>query len=291
MATRSKTHRHDLTRQDVGTTGKVVNQARNKIKIRNQWIDSTLIVATLLLVSGSMHARTAGSPGGAGSQRFDPRDLSGVWIMHQKAQDTLSCTPPVMTAWAQAKYDANKPGIGRLDRIVPPGNNPMMICDPIGFAQILFHVLYPVEDAQLPGRMFEFFDFFYTHRVISTDGRGLPKDPDSSWYGYSVGKWDGDTFIVDTIKFNGRSWLDSDGHPHSEDMRVEERYRRTDDQTIELNLTVVDPKAYVTPWVSETKVWKLAPKMEIREDICVPSDEEKYKEEMRVPAATPPINK
>jgi hypothetical protein len=74
-------------------------------------------------------------------------------------------------------------------------------------------------------------------------------------------------------------------------MRVEECYRRTDDETIELNLTVVDPKAYVTPWVSETKVWKLAPKMEIREDICVPSDEEKYKEEMRVPAATPPINK
>ena len=148
----------------------------------------------------------------------------------------------------------------------------------------MFHTAYPVEIVQIPGRMFQFYDFFYTHRVIWTDGREVPKDPDPLWYGSSVGKWDGDTFVVDTVGFNDKSWLDADGHPHSEDMHVQERYHRVDHDTIEVNLTLTDPKAYTTPWVSETKVWKAAPKVEIREDICAPSDEEKYKEEMRVPA-------
>jgi len=209
--------------------------------------------------------------------------------MHQKAQDSLSNDPPPMTPWAQARYDAAIPGLGGgAARNKPLGNNPMMICDPIGFPQIMFHVAYPVEVVQVPGRMFEFFDFFYVHRVIWTDGRELPKDPDPTWYGYSVGKWEGDTFIVDTIGLNDSTWLDAGGHPHSEDMRVEERYQRVDHDTIEVNLTLTDPKAYMKPWVSETKTWTLAPKTEIREDICAPSDEERYKKEIRVPAATLP---
>jgi len=268
-------------------------QTRKEFKMRDRFVASTVVLAAVLALSTVAVSQT-GQPSGAAKaqsakpQPFDPHDLSGVWSMHQKAQDTLSKDPPPMTPWAQARYDANKPGIGRLDRIVPLGNNPMMICDPIGFPQIMFHVLYPVEVVQIPGRVFEFFDFFYTHRVIWTDGRGLPTDPDPSWYGYSVGKWDGDTFIVDTAGFNDKTWLDADGHPHSEDMRIDERYRRVDHDTVEVDMTLTDPKAYTKPWVSETKIWKFDPKAEIGEDICAPSDEERYKEQMRVPAATPP---
>jgi hypothetical protein len=249
--------------------------------------DSIVALTIVLAFAAAAPAQTAQPAGAAKAQPFDPHDLSGVYMMHQKAQDSLSKEAPPMTPWAQARYDANKPGIGRPDRITPLGNNPMMTCDPLGFPQIMFHTAYPVEIVQIPGRMFQFYDFFYTHRVIWTDGREVPKDPDPLWYGSSVGKWDGDTFVVDTVGFNDKSWLDADGHPHSEDMRVQERYHRVDHDTVEVNMTLTDPKAYTQPWVSETKVWKAAPKVEIREDICAPSDEEKYKEEMRVPAGTP----
>lgn len=222
-------------------------------------------------------------------QPFDAHDLSGVWWRHGKSGSTLSRNDvPPMTPWGQARYAENKPGIGRADRVVALGNDPMMLCDPVGFPRIMFYDAYPSEIVQVPGRVFEFFDYFYAHRTIWTDGRELPKDPDPTWYGVSVGKWEGDTFVVATVGFNDRTWVDDDGHPHSQDMRVEERYRRVDHDTIELNMTITDPKAYTKPWVGETKTWKLDSKMELREDICVPSDEAKYKEEMRVPAATGP---
>ena len=163
-----------------------------------------------------------------------------------------------------------------------------MQCDPIGFPRVMFYDAYPTEIIQVPGRIIEFFDYFYVHRTIWMDGRELPRDPDPTWYGVSVGKWEGDTLVVETVGFNDRTWIDDDGHPHSEDMRVEERYHRIDHDNMELNMTIIDPKAYTQPWVGETKTWKLDPKLELREDVCVPSDEEKYKEEMRVPAATPP---
>jgi hypothetical protein len=230
----------------------------------------------------------AGKTATAKAQPFDPHDLSGVWWRRGKSGSTLSRNDvPPMTPWAQAKYAENKPGIGRADRVVPLGNDPMMACDPVGFPRISFYDAYPTEIIQVPGRVLIFFDYFYAHRTIWTDGRELPKDPDPTWYGVSVGKWEGDTFVVETVGFNDRTWIDDDGHPHSEDMRVEERYRRVDHDTIELNMTITDPKAYTKPWVGETKTWRLDPKTQLREDVCVPSDEAKYKEEMRVPAATP----
>jgi len=91
---------------------------------------------------------------------------------------------------------------------------------------------------------------------------------------------------VDSLGYDDRSWLDADGHPHSDDMRLQERYHRTDKDTVEVNMTLTDPKAFAKPWVSETKMLKRAPaKTEIREDLCVTSDEEAYKDQMRAPAA------
>jgi hypothetical protein len=238
------------------------------------------------LARGQNRGQTAQQP--ANKTAFDPHDLSGVWFRRGKSGSTLSRdNVPAMTPWAQAKYTSNKPGIGRAERIVPLGNDPMMACDPVGFPRVMFYDAYPSEIVQLPNKIIEFFDYFYTHRTIWLDGRELPKDPDPTWYGTSVGKWQGDTLVVETVGFNDRTWIDDDGHPHTGDMRVEERYRRIDHDTIELNMTIIDPKAYTQPWVGETKTWKLNPKFELREDVCVPSDEQKYKDEMRVPAATP----
>jgi hypothetical protein len=91
--------------------------------------------------------------------------------------------------------------------------------------------------------------------------------------------------IVDTVGFNDQSWLDNDGHPHSEQMRIQERFQRVDHDTIESTMTLTDPKAYTMPWVSDKKTWKLTPKQTMREDVCAPSDEETYRKDMREPAA------
>jgi len=114
------------------------------------------------------------------SQPFDPHDLSGVYILRQRAGFALSNDVPPMTPWAKAKYDANKPGIG--PRAQPLGNDPMMICDPVGYPRILLYNAYPSEIVQVPGRIIQFFDYFNAHRIIWTDGRALPTDPDPWFY-------------------------------------------------------------------------------------------------------------
>ena len=87
-------------------------------------------------------------------------------------------------------------------------------------------------------------------RVIWTDGRELPADPDPRWYGYSVGRWEDDyTFVAETVGMDERTWLDNAGNPHSADMRVEERYHRVNQNTLELTVTIDDPTAYTRPWV------------------------------------------
>jgi hypothetical protein len=245
-----------------------------------------LVVALVALAAvASPAAAQNASQAKPGSPSSDPHDLSGVYILHQKAGFTLSNTPPMMTPWAQAKYNAAKPGIGKRAQAL--GNDPMMICDPVGYPRVVLYNDYPSELVQIPGRIIQFFDYFNAHRIIWTDGRQLPDNPDPWFYGHSVGHWDGDSLVIDSNGFDERSWLDADGHPHSDQMRLQERYRKVDANTIELSMTLTDPKAYTQPWVSEAKTLTRAPgKTEIREDLCVTSDEQEYLDQMRAPAAS-----
>ena len=128
----------------------------------------------------------------------------------------------------------------------------------------------------MPGRMLELFQYNRVWREIWTDGRELPKNvggraadaPDPRWYGYSVGQWDGDySFVVDTVGSDDRSWLDTAGHPHSVDMRVQERYTRLNHNTLEMTITIDDPKAYTKPFVITTSQFKWIPNQELREEI------------------------
>jgi hypothetical protein len=258
-----------------------------KSKMRTELTIVTLTALVLLpfTVFGQNAAQSREVPDSQKDQPFDRHSLSGVWWGHalRGTRNSLSATPPPMTQWAQQRHDAAKPGLG--PRGQPLGNDPMMICDPMGYPRILFWNNYPYEIIQLPDRVIMFFDWFYTYRTIWTDGRQLPTDPDPKWYGYSVGKWEGDVFVVQSNGFDDRTWLDADGHPHSDEMRLEERYYRADHNTIELGMTLTDPKAYTKPWVSEKFTFKLADgKTEMREDVCVPSVEAKYKETIREPA-------
>jgi len=106
-----------------------------------------------------------------------------------------------------------------------------------------------------------------THRQIFMDGRTLEASPNPSWMGYSVGHWDGDTLVVESNGYNDRTWLDHDGHPHTEAMRITERYRRRDLGHLELDVTISDPRAYAKPWTVSVKA-ELAPDTEMIEFVC-----------------------
>ncbi len=174
-------------------------------------------------------------------RQFDVHDLSGIWGRNGMA---LSNDVPAMTAWGQAKYEKTKPGMG--PRAVPLGNDPMMICDPLGYPRWL-NYNYGMEFANLPGRTMQFFETYHTYRTIWTDGRSLSKDPEPRWLGYSVGKWEGDIFVVDSNGFDDRSWLDTPGHQPSDEMTPHEPYRRTVFDTLEVTHTISDPKTSPKP--------------------------------------------
>jgi hypothetical protein len=110
-----------------------------------------------------------------------------------------------------------------------------------------------------------------TYRQIFMDGRALETDPNPSWMGYSVGHWDGDTLVVESMGFNDRTWL-HDGYPHTEKLRMTERYRRTDFGHLEIAVTFQDPEAYSKAWTVPVHA-QFAADTEILEDVCNDSAE------------------
>jgi hypothetical protein len=201
------------------------------------------------------------------------RDLSGVWGNNGVA----FAGPPPLTPAGQKKFDAAKPGMG--PRAVPLGNDPMMICDPLGYPRLL-NYNYGMEFVHLPDRVLQFFEIGHTHRTIWMDGRPLPTDPEPRWLGYAVGRWEGDTLVVESAGFDDRSWLTTQGHQHSDAMRLVERFRRVGYDTLEVQITITDPVIYTAPWVMKGTV-RRAEGTELGEYFCVPSEEEAYLKTVR----------
>jgi hypothetical protein len=224
-------------------------------------------------------------------------NLSGVWMQYpdgdipgipgMNAVDDR--TRPPLTPWGKEKLDAARPLVG--PRAIPgEENNPALRCDPDGPPKLL-NLPNPFEIVQIPGRMLMFFELEHIWREIWTDGRTLPKDPDPTYLGYSVGRWEGDTFIVETIGFNDKLWDDSFGNPRSDQTHLTERYRRLDENTLELQIIIDDPKAYTKPWVSPPKLHKLERGWEIAEWFCVLDEEAAYDKVVRKPAGVAPAGK
>jgi hypothetical protein len=117
-------------------------------------------------------------------------------------------------------------------------------------------------------------------RQIYTDGRSLPKDPQPSWMGYSVGKWQGDTLAVETTGFNESSWLDLFGHPRSESMLIREAYHRRDFGHMDLEVTLEDPKYYTRPFTFKTGL-NLIPDSDVLEFVCGENEKDQTHTEKR----------
>ena len=132
---------------------------------------------------------------------------------------------------------------------------------------------YPFKILEAPGMVLVLYEAVHSFRQIFTDGRALPKDPNPIWMGYSVGRWDGDTLVVESSGFNDRGWLDNGGHPNTEALRVTERFRRRDFGTAEIRITIDDPKAYTKPW-SMTLPLAFVPDSELLEYVCTENNKD-----------------
>lgn len=163
-----------------------------------------------------------------------------------------------MQPWARERYMANWNGTFIPNERAPEDFDPNLypFCLPAGMPRAYSHP-YHVEIIQVPGRVYMLFELNSMIRRIYTDGRSLPEGAPLSFMGHSVGRWDGDTLIVDTIDMNEATWLDRLGHPHTDALRVEERIRRVEHGTIEIDFRFEDPKAYTRPWTGKQVMeWK-----------------------------------
>ena len=106
------------------------------------------------------------------------------------------------------------------------------------------------------------------------DGREHPKDLEQTYMGHSIGRYEGDTLVIDTIGFNDKTWLDPMGLPHSDALHVVERISRTDHDTLQVDYTLDDPKAYTKPWTAQ-RIFNLHPDWQIKEYVCAENNEVK----------------
>jgi len=261
------------------------------------------IAITVMLASSPVAFAQNGQPGTqkakapiasnkpASNKSFDVHDLSGFWDITNigrppGALNETSNNRPPMTPWGLEKFHKAKTGYDgkALGNGVYPNekdwNDPIRWCDPTGFPRVLWNPTQrQMRFAQSADEVIQFFETDRAWRDIWTDGRKLPgDDADSRWYGYAVGNWEGDTFVVNSNNFTDATWLDQYGSPHSDEMTVEERYRRVDHDHLEMILNITDPKAYVGTWKGDKKIFQLVEKParseynDLPEGICVWSE-------------------
>jgi hypothetical protein len=201
-------------------------------------------------------AQSRNEPQSAPSAPAPRRDLSGIWDAGGAGIGARGANPAPLTPWGEALGKTHKAGDGIRMAPIAEINDPLSTMgDPEGFPRNLLFELRPFQIVQTPNQVLILYMFEKRWRVVWTDGRQLPKDPDPRWYGYSVGKWEDDTtFVVQSNGTDERTWLDNAGNPHSNEMRVEERYHRVNMNTMELTVTIDDPKAYTKPWVARNKL-------------------------------------
>jgi hypothetical protein len=192
------------------------------------------------------------APSGPAPKTADGKpDLSGVWYPGQDLEPEV----PPLQPWAA---DAAKKYAER------PGDDPRARCLPSGVSRI--HALDLVKFVQTPGLLIALIEAVPNVRQIFLDGRSHPANLQPTWMGHSVGRWDKDTLVVDTIGFNDKGWLEGI-RPQTEQLRVTERYRRIDRGRMSLEITIDDPGAYTRPW-KVRRLLQLAPGEEIQEYLC-----------------------
>jgi hypothetical protein len=202
----------------------------------------------------NLSARTPRTPDGK-------PDFSGMWQAPTgKYLENLGADGAEipMQPWAKKLYQERLDNYGK-DR--PSGR-----CLPHSVTDFDAHFT-PKKIIQTPGQMTMLFESYHSYRQIFTDGRPLPEVREAAWLGYSVGKWEGDTLVVNTIGINENTWLDDGGHPHTDALHITERFRRPDFGHMEVQVTIDDPKTYTKPWTVKIP-WEYVADTELLDWVC-----------------------
>jgi hypothetical protein len=191
-------------------------------------------------------------------------DLAGFWIPEPLTKYLLNLAADMkpeeipLRPWARQLYQERIDNNGK--------DHPGAYCLPSGIPEKL-SIPDGLKIVQTEDLTLMLHDSRTIFRQIFTDGRPLPKNPQPTWMGYSIGHWEDDTFVVETIGQNGKTWLDMRGLPGTEALRVIERYRRPTTGRMEIEVTIDDPEAYTRPW-KVNLTWRLEPDTELIESIC-----------------------
>jgi hypothetical protein len=193
-------------------------------------------------------------------------DLSGIWMAEDQKffmnlAQGLKPEDVSPQPWAKALQQQREENVH--------GDDPLARCLPHGVPRINTNGIFPFKIIQTPGLVVILYEQLNLFRQIFMDGRKLASDLNPTWLGYSTGKWEGDTLVVETSGFNDRTWLDTEkGHPATEALHVTERIRRKDFGNLEIVATIDDPKAYTKPWTTTIQRVHLQLGTEILEFIC-----------------------
>jgi len=182
----------------------------------------------------------------------------GVWLPRPVADLALNANVPFQD-WARLKFQENH---------AKKQNDLDVRCLPPGIPRINV-MARPFAIVETPSRiLFVYEGGGHVWRQVWMDGRAHPKDPNPNWLGHSIGHWEGDALVVDSVGFNDRTWLDDAGHPHTEQLHVIEKYTRTSPLTMKYEVTIDDPGAYTRPWTSSSSL-SFRPGERLAEDICL----------------------
>ena len=262
---------------------------------RNAW-SLLWIVVTCVVADVSMRAQWLNQPMAGAPRTRDgkidmtgpvPRvngkpDLSGIWQVQGDARapnglfglgESLNSRyfRDILSDFKPEERPLTPLGVERLRQHTQPGAfNPTLNCLPDGVphGDLLPE---PFKIMHTPGVIVMLYEVETTFRQIFIDGRKLPADMSPTWQGYSVGRWDDDTLVIDSAGFNDRSWLDARGTPRSTDMRIEERFHRRDYGHMDLTITITDPQIFTKP-ISFSVVEELLPDTDLLEHYCVENE-------------------
>jgi len=247
-----------------------------------------LLLLGLASVPATSQGRGSSGPAPAAAARPAPRlangkpSMAGVWDNTRRADVTNKAIPGFVkelpyTAWGKARWDG-------YDQFMQTNGDYVGNCLPFGMSRSIYgpHPLQIIHDNDHLVMLFEQNSMFH---IVPTDGRAFTKDLPASWFGESVGRWDGDTLVVETANINGFTRVDTIGHPMSARARITQTFKRLNFNTIEHTFTLNDPKAYTSPWtVHDT--WALEPETKLLEYACMENNRAFY--EGRIKPFIPP---
>ncbi len=248
--------------------------------MKTRWLPAAFLPLWLLagcaVYAGNAAAAVASPAAGASPAAMvrGPGSLAGIWVTASYKSSRVSARTRVAVT-AEGKPAPLLPAAAALlekrladsDRGYPFPNT-MASCLPGGMPlMVIAGAPYPIQILETPGQVTLLFEEQNHFRIIHLDGRH-PEDPDPGFMGHSIGHWEGDTLVVDTVGLNERTTIDQVGMPHSEDLHLLERWRRLDGGTLEVRVTLTDPKTFSSPWQTRSVYKSVPPGTAVAEYIC-----------------------